>query len=146
MAVAGVGGLGSYQLSDPSLAATPDWLKNRDPSLNRVDWGGNYDPVTGTLGVLPFFVGGSEAQDASYYQGGDTSDISKYTGVLETGLPKYNISTEFGRPVDNYLVLNPESTNPVRIINASKGEITYVGAGDPAGLITALDNSTADGN
>jgi hypothetical protein len=145
MATAGIGGLGSYQLSDPSLAATPDWLKNRDPSLNRVDWGGNYDPVTGILGVLPFFVGGSEAQDASYYQGGDTSDISKFTGVLETGLPKYNISTEFGRPVDNYLQLNPESINPVRIINETQGKITYEGVG-PQGLIGALDAATADGN
>ena len=142
----GTGGLGSYQLSDPSLAATPDWLKNRDPSLNRVDWGGNYDPATGRLGVLPFFVGGSEAQDASYFQGGDTSDMSGYAGVLETGLPTYKISTEFGRPVDNYLKLNPASENPVRIINASKGEIAYEGASDPRGLVSALDQVTADGN
>ena len=142
----GTGGLGSYQLSDPSLAATPDWLKNRDPSLNRVDWGGNYDPVTGRLGVLPFFVGGSEAQDASYFQDGDTSNMAGYAGVLETGLPTYNISTEFGRPVDNYLKLNPAAENPVRIINASKGEIAYEGAGDPQGLVNALDQATADGN
>lgn len=142
----GTGGLGSYQLSDPSLAATPDWLKNRDPSLNRVDWGGNYDPTTGRLGVLPFFVGGSEAQDASYFQGGDTSDMSGYAGVLETGLPTYNISTEFGRPVDNYLKLNPASENPVRIINASEGKIAYEGASDPRGLVSALDQATADGN
>jgi hypothetical protein len=142
----GTGGLGSYQLSDPSLAATPEWLKNRDPSLNRVDWGGNYDPVTGQLGVLPFFVGGSEAQDASYFQGGDTSNMAGYAGVLETGLPTYNISTEFGRPVDNYLKLNPASENPVRIINASQGKVTYEGAGDPQGLVSALDQATADGN
>jgi hypothetical protein len=142
----GTGGLGSYQLADPSLAATPDWLKNRDPALNRVDWGGNYDPVTGRLGVLPFFVGGSEAQDASYFQGGDTSDMAGYAGVLETGLPTYNISTEFGRPVDNYLKLNPASENPVRIINASEGKITYEGAADPQGLVSALDQATADGN
>jgi hypothetical protein len=142
----GTGGLGSYQLSDPSLAATPDWLKNRDPALNRVDWGGNYDPVTGRLGVLPFFVGGSEAQDASYFQGGDTSDMAGYAGMLETGLPTYNISTEFGRPVDNYLKLNPASENPVRIINASEGKITYEGAADPQGLVNALDQATADGN
>jgi hypothetical protein len=142
----GTGGLGSYQLSDPSLAATPEWLKNRDPSLNRVDWGGNYDPVTGQLGVLPFFVGGSEAQDASYFQGGDTSNMAGYAGVLETGLPTYNISTEFGRPVDNYLKLNPASENPVRIINASQGKVTYEGAGDPQGLVSALDQATAEGN
>jgi hypothetical protein len=142
----GTGGLGSYQLSDPSLAATPEWLKNRDPSLNRVDWGGNYDPTTGRLGVLPFFVGGSEAQDASYFQGGDTSNMAGYAGVLETGLPTYNISTEFGRPVDNYLKLNPASENPVRIINASKGEVTYEGASDPKGLVSALDQATAGGN
>lgn len=142
----GTGGLGSYQLSDPSLAATPEWLKNRDPSLNRVDWGGNYDPVTGQLGVLPFFVGGSEAQDASYFQGGDTSNMAGYAGVLETGLPTYNISTEFGRPVDNYLKLNPASENPVRIINASEGKITYEGAADPQGLVSALDQATAEGN
>jgi len=142
----GTGGLGSYQLSDPSLAATPEWLKNRDPSLNRVDWGGNYDPVTGQLGVLPFFVGGSEAQDASYFQGGDTSNMAGYAGVLETGLPTYNISTEFGRPVDNYLKLNPASENPVRIINASEGKVTYEGAADPQGLVSALDQATAEGN
>lgn len=142
----GTGGLGSYQLSDPSLAATPEWLQSRDPSLNRIDWGGNYDPVTGRLGVLPFFVGGSEAQDASYFQDGDTSNMAGYAGVLETGLPTYNISTEFGRPVDNYLKLNPDSANPVRIINASEGKITYEGAADPQGLVSALDQATAEGN
>jgi hypothetical protein len=145
MATAGIGGLGSYQLSDPSLAATPDWVKNRDPSLNRVNWGGNYDPVTGTLGVLPFFVGGSEAQDASYYQGGDTSDISKFTGLLETGLPTYSITEVFGKPAEDYLTLNPESKNITRLINETQGKITYEGVG-VEGIVGALDNTTSKGN
>jgi hypothetical protein len=140
------GGLGSYQLRDPSLAASPDWVSSRGPSANLVRWGGNYDPVTGTLGVLPFFVGGSEAQDASYFAGGDTSNIAGYSGVLETGLPTYNFSTRFGKPTEDYITLNPESNQPTRIVDASGKPIIEFAPGDTQGLVKALDAITAEGN
>ena len=123
----------------------PDWAAGRT-SINPFILEPNR-LTDGSAAVSPIFVGGSEAQDASYFTNNDPYGGS-YLGVNEGLLPSYALMEKFGEKVGDNRGFNVGLGAPgtlQRIVNLDTGEVVYEGT-DIEQIVKALDTVSADGN
>lgn len=131
---------------DGRMMAEPDWVRARDPSLNRFVF--NPNQTVGGRAVVessPYSGGmGGEAMDSSYFEGGVPG--GKYLGLNEAIQPTYYLGQRFGKPVQDTVTLSTlTSGNPHRVINKTTGKVIYEGS-TPQGVVNALDQLTQGGN
>ena len=149
MTPAALGGLSSLPAAAPALGYTPmpepEWVQSRGVGLNKFTMFPNLTAEGKALvESTPLQSGlGGEAVDQSYFAGNVPG--GEYLGVNYETLPTYQLSSRFGKPVEDYLKLQPSYYLPQRVVNRSTGEVLYQGQ-DTQGIVGALDKLTQGGN
>lgn len=130
---------------DVVTSPVPDWAKDRTSENifilepNRL--------TDGSAAVSPIFIGGSEAQDSSYFAGNDPVS-GDYLGYQYGLAPSYSLTEQFGEKLKEGRGLDVAIGTPgtlQRVVNIDTGKVLYEGT-DMQGLVKALDEVSAGGN
>jgi hypothetical protein len=130
---------------DVVTSPVPDWAKDRTSENifilepNRL--------TDGSAAVSPIFIGGSEAQDSSYFTGNDPTG-GDYLGYQYGLAPSYSLTEQFGEKLTEGRGLDVAIGTPgtlQRVVNIDTGKVLYEGT-DIEGLVKALDQVSAGGN